>query len=295
MSELVSLTRDGEIGVITVNNPPVNALSPGVPEGIAEAVEQIKNDDSIKGGVLIGGGRTFIAGADIKEFGKITSGQRKRDLNFLEVIKAIEDCPKPMVAAIHGTAFGGGLETAMGFHYRVAAPLAQVGQPEVKLGIIPGAAGTQRLPRLAGVAKALEMCTEGNPIGAEQAFEAGIVDRLIEGDLLPGAITFAREVAGKPVLKTRERTEKLGTPDQNTPVFAAARETVRKKQRGLLAPIAAIDAIEAATKLPFEEGCQVERKLFTECLFSPQSKALIHVFFGEREVAKIPDIPKETP
>src|SRR5262249_51565075 len=168
MSELVSLTRDGEIGVITVNNPPVNALSPGVPEGIAAAIEQIKSDDSIKGGILIGGGRTFIAGADIKEFGKITSGQRKRDLNFLEVIKGVEDCPKPMVAAIHGTAFGGGLETAMGFHYRVAAPSAQVGQPEVKLGIIPGAAGTQRLPRLAGNAQAPPKCADGHPSGAER-------------------------------------------------------------------------------------------------------------------------------
>src|SRR5262249_43499939 len=168
MSELVSLTRDGEIGVITVNNPPVNALSPGVPEGIAAAVEQIQNDHSITGGVVIGAGRTFIAGADIKEFGKITSGQRKRDLNFLEVIKAIEDCPKPMVAAIHGTAFGGGLETAMGFHYRVAAPSAQVGQPEVKLGIIPGAAGTQRLPRLAGTPQGPPRWARGQPLGAQK-------------------------------------------------------------------------------------------------------------------------------
>src|SRR5215468_3055272 len=214
MSELVSLTRDGEIGVITVNNPPVNALSPGVPEGIAAAVEQIKNDDSIKGGVLIGAGRTFIAGADIKEFGKITSGQRKRDLNFLEVIKAIEDCPKPMVAAIHGTAFGGGLEIAMGFHYRVAVPSAQVGQPEVKLGLIPGAAGTQRLPRLAGVAKAVEMCAFGEPVKAPAALEAGIVDRIIEGDLLTGAIAFAREILakGEKPRKPRERDEKLADP-----------------------------------------------------------------------------------
>src|SRR5262249_25566514 len=193
MNELVSLTRDGEIGVITINNPPVNALSPGVPEGIAAAIEQIKNDDSIKGAVMIGSGQTFIAGADIKEFGKITSGQRKRDLNFLDLIKAIEDCPKPLVAAIHGTAFGGGLETAMGFHYRVAVPSAQVGQPEVKLGLIPGAAGTQRLPRLAGVAAATQMCVDGNPIGAKEATSLGVVDRIIEGDLLQGAIGFLRE------------------------------------------------------------------------------------------------------
>jgi len=296
MSELVSLTRDGEIGVITVNNPPVNALSPGVPEGIAAAVEQIKNDDSIKGGILIGAGRTFIAGADIKEFGKITSGQRKRDLNFLEVIKAIEDCPKPMVAAIHGTAFGGGLETAMGFHYRVAAPSAQVGQPEVKLGIIPGAAGTQRLPRLAGVVKATQMCADGNPIGAKEALELGIVDRIVEGDLLQGAVAFLREkiAAGERPPKTRERNDKLGDEATNAAVFQAARAQAQKTARGMLAPMAAIDAVEAAAKLPFEEGCAREAELFQQCLFSDQSKAMIHVFFGEREVAKIPDVPKDT-
>jgi 3-hydroxyacyl-CoA dehydrogenase len=296
MSELVSLTRDGEIGVITVNNPPVNALSPGVPEGIAAAVEQILNDDSIKGGVLIGAGRTFIAGADIKEFGKITSGQRKRDLNFLEVIKAIEDCPKPMVAAIHGTAFGGGLETAMGFHYRVAVPSAQVGQPEVKLGIIPGAAGTQRLPRLAGVAKATQMCADGNPIGAKEALEFGIVDRIVEGDLLQGAIAFLREkiAAGERPPKPRERNDKLGDEATNAAVFEAARAQAKKTARGMMAPMAAIDAVEAATKLPFEEGCAREAELFKQCLFSDQSKAMIHVFFGEREVVKIPDVPKDT-
>jgi len=170
-----------------------------------------------------------------------------------------------------------------------------VGQPEVKLGIIPGAHGTQRLPRLAGVAKAVEMCAGGNPIPAQDALRWGIVDRLIEGDLLAGALAFAREIAGKPAPKTRERNDKLGTPAQNAPIFAAARETARKKQRGLKAPLAAIDAVEAATKLPFDEGCKLERELFQACLLSDQSKALIHVFFGEREVGKIPDIPKETP
>jgi 3-hydroxyacyl-CoA dehydrogenase len=296
MNELVSLTRDGEIGVITVNNPPVNALSPGVPEGIAEAVEQIKNDDSIKGGVLIGAGRTFIAGADIKEFGKITSGQRKRDLNFLDVIKAIEDCPKPMVAAIHGTAFGGGLETAMGFHYRVAVPSAQVGQPEVKVGIIPGAAGTQRLPRLAGVARATQMCADGNPISAKEAFEIGVVDRIIDGDLLQGAIAFLREkiASGEKPPKTRERNDKLGDEAANAVIFEAARAQAKKTARGMIAPLAAIDAVEAATKLSFEEGVAREAELFQKCLFSDQSKSMIHVFFGEREVAKIPDVPKET-
>ena len=295
MSDLVQLTKDNDIAIITINNPPVNALSPGVPEGIAAAIEQIDKDPTVKAAVLIGSGTTFIAGADITEFGKITSGKKPGGVGLVPVLKRIEDSTKPVVMAIHGQAFGGGLETAMAGHYRVAAPTAVVGQPEVNLGLIPGAAGTQRLPRLAGVAKALEMCTDGKPVKAKDALAAGIVDRLIEGDLLAGAVAFAREVAGKAAPKTRDRNEKLGTPEQNAPIFAAARDAAKKKGRGLMAPQAAIDAVEAATKLPFDQGVEAERKLFTECLFSDQSKALIHVFFGERMVAKIPDVPKETP
>jgi 3-hydroxyacyl-CoA dehydrogenase len=245
--------------------------------------------------VLIGSGTTFVAGADIKEFGKITSGTAKRGVAFVPMLVRIEDCPKPVVMAIHGQAFGGGLELAMAGHYRVAVPSAKVGQPEVKLGIIPGAAGTQRLPRLAGVAKAVEMCADGGPISAKDALKYGIVDKLIEGDLLQGALAFAREVAGKPVPKTRERNEKLGTPEANAPIFAAARDVAHKKARGMMAPLAAIDAVEAATKLPFEQGVEAEQKLFIDCLYSDQSKAMIHVFFGEREVAKIPDVPRDTP
>ena len=295
MSDLIQLTKHNDIAVITINNPPVNALSPGVPEGIAEAIEQIERDDSIKAAVLIGGGRTFVAGADIKEIGKITSGKRGGAMELPALLLRTEDCSKPIVVAIHGTAFGGGLELAMAGHYRVIAPGAQVGQPEVKLGLIPGAAGTQRLPRLAGVAKAVEMCAEGNPVTAEDALKYGIVDRMIDGDLLAGAVVFAGEIAGKLARKTRERNEKLGTSEQNAPIFVAARDTARKKQRNLKAPLAAIDAIEASVKLSFDEGCQFERKLFMDCLFSDQSKSLIHVFFGEREVSKIPDVPKETP
>jgi len=248
----------------------------------------------VKAAVLIGGGKTFIAGADIKEFEKMTSGKTER-VGLLPLLLKIENSTKPVVVAIHGTAFGGGLEVAMAGHYRVASPDAQVGQPEVKLGIIPGAAGTQRLPRLAGVEKAVEICVEGKPVKASDALKYGIVDRLIEGDLLAGAIAFAREIAGKPAPKTRERNERLGTPEQNAAIFTSARETARAKQHGLIAPLAAIEAVEASTKLPFEQGCEKERELFVKCLFSGQSKALIHVFFGEREVAKIPDIPKDTP
>ena len=295
MSDLVQLANVDGVAVVTINNPPVNALSAAVSRGIVSAVAQIEKDDSIKSVVFIGAGRTFIAGADFKEFGELTSGKIVCRESLKPLLLRIEDLRAPVVIAIHGTAFGGGLELAMAGHYRVAVRDAQVGQPEVKLGIIPGAAGTQRLPRLAGVAKAVEMCAEGAPVKAEEALRAGILDRLVEGDLLREAIAFAKEVAAQPARKTRERDEKLGAAEQNDAIFSAARETARKKQRGLLAPLAAIDAVEAATKLPFDEGCKREEELFTKCLFSDQSKALIHAFFGEREVAKIPDIPKETP
>jgi len=184
MTDLVQLTKDNNIAVITINNPPVNALSPGVPEGISEALDQIARDGNVAAAVLIGGGRTFVAGADIKEFGKMTSG-KPRGAGLLKLLLKIEDSRKPVVVAIHGTAFGGGLELAMAGHYRVAVSGAQVGQPEVKLGLIPGAAGTQRLPRLAGVAKAVEMCTGGNPVKADEALKFGIIDRIMEGDMEP--------------------------------------------------------------------------------------------------------------
>lgn len=294
MSELVRFSKENDVAVITIDNPPVNALSPGVPEALASFIDQFESDPALRAAVVIGAGKTFVAGADIREFAKYRSGEKKRP-GTLPLLLKIEDCSKPVVMAIHGNALGGGLELAMSGHYRVASPGAKVGQPEVKLGIIPGAAGTQRLPRLAGVAQAIQMCVEGAPIPAAAALECGILDKLIEGDLLAGAIAFAREAAGKPAPKTRERTEKLGTAETNAPIFAAARENAKKKYRGQLAPFAAIDSIEAATRLPFEDGCRNEQKLFQECLFSDQSKALIHVFFGEREVGKIPDVPADTP
>src|ERR1700758_3597040 len=231
MNDLVQLKTENGIAVITINNPPVNALSPGVPEGISEALDRIALDDSVKAAVLIGGGRTFVAGADIKEFGKMTSG-KPRGAGLLPLLLKIEDSAKPVIIAIHGTAFGGGMELAMPGHYRVAVATAQFGQPEVKLGLIPGAAGTQRLPRLAGVSKAVELCVSGNPINAEEAQKLGIVDSIIAGDLLSGAIAFAREASGKPAPKTRERNEKLGNATENALIFSAAREAVGKKQRG---------------------------------------------------------------
>ena len=209
MNELVSLRVVDGVAIVTIDNPPVNAIGPGVPEGIGSSIAAAAADASVAAIVMMGAGRTFIAGADIREFGKVVSGEKPR-INLLPLLLEIEECPKPVVMAIHGTALGGGMEVAMAGHYRVATPSAQVGQPEVKLGIIPGAAGTQRLPRLAGVAKAVEMCAFGESIGAGEAHALGIVDALIEGDLLEGAMAFARAVVGKPLPKTRERNEKLG-------------------------------------------------------------------------------------
>ncbi|MGC4055554.1 MAG: enoyl-CoA hydratase/isomerase family protein [Paludibaculum sp.] len=192
--------------MVTIDNPPVNALSPGVPEGIAAAVRSAALDNDVHAIVVIGSGRTFIAGADIREFGRIVSGEAP-PLNLNEILSGIEGSPKPVIMAIHGTALGGGLETAMAGHYRVAVASAKVGQPEVKLGLIPGAGGTQRLPRLAGVETAMRMCAFGEPISAAEARDCGIVDRLIEGDLLAGAVAFANE--HPPVRRTRDLTAKL--------------------------------------------------------------------------------------
>jgi 3-hydroxyacyl-CoA dehydrogenase len=288
MSDLVLLSIQGNTGILTVNNPPVNALSPGVPEAILDGLARHIADPEVANIVLIGAGRTFIAGADIKEFGKVVTGESKGH-NLLPLMLAMEDSPKPVIVALHGTALGGGLEVAMGGHYRVAVPSAQLGQPEVKIGLIPGAAGTQRLPRLAGVERAARMCAFGEPISASEALAAGIVDHIVEGDLLPGAIAFARAQTACP--RPRERAVAPAPPG----FFDALRAEVRAARRNQTAPLAAIDAIEAATRLPFPEGCARERELFNQCLFGPQSKALIHAFFGEREVAKIPGLSKDTP
>lgn len=292
MSELVILTRDGDIAVITVNNPPVNALSPGVPEGIQAALRECCADASVKAIVLMGGGRTFIAGADIKQFAKLATGAKGIDAGMRSMFPALDDCIKPVIAAIHGTALGGGLETALCCNYRVATTSAVVGQPEVKLGLIPGAGATQRLPRLVGLVKAAEMCALGDSISAVEAQKAGILDRVIEGELLAGAIAFAREI----VMETgsSRRASELSTPAFDPNALALVRATVAKRTRGLMAPLKAIDAVEAAS-LPFAEGMQKEADIFSECLISDQSKSLIHVFFGEREVNKIPGIGRETP
>ena len=292
MSQVVRYERRGGVGIITVDNPPVNALSKAVRQGLVDALMQGLGDAEAKALVVIGAGRTFIAGADIKEFGKPLEPP---DPNL--VISGLETSAKPTIAAIHGTALGGGLEVALGCHYRIAAPQAQVGLPEVKLGLLPGAGGTQRLPRLAGVKAALEMITTGDFVRAGKAKELGIVDAIVEGDLLEGAIGFAdtavaRGAAGR---RIRERDEKLAEARGNTALFAEARAAAQKRARGQEAPLRCIDAVEAAANLPFEQGLKREREIFQELVTSTQSRALVHAFFAEREAMMIPDVPADTP
>jgi 3-hydroxyacyl-CoA dehydrogenase len=299
MSELVRYQIQDRIAVITIDNPPVNALSPGVPEGISAAVARAIGDPAADAIVLIGAGTTFIAGADINVFNTIKD--REQSLERSEAVHArliaLEDSPKPLVAAIHGHALGGGLEFAMACHYRVAVPTARVGQPEVLLGIIPGAGGTQRLPRLCGPALALEMCTDGRPVPAARAREAGIVDLVVDGDLLQGAIAFAATIVrgGQPPRRTRTLTEKIADRDAGIAACQKMRAALAKIARGARGPFAAVDGIEAALTLDFEAGSARERELFADCVLSTESKAMRHLFFAEREVAKIPDIPKDTP
>jgi 3-hydroxyacyl-CoA dehydrogenase len=298
MPELVRYALHGEIAVLTIDNPPVNALSAGVPEGILAGIRAAEADPQVRAAVLIGAGRTFIAGADIREFGRAHGFRVAATLSA--ALQVVENCSKPVVATVHGAALGGGLETAMAAHYRLMAASAQVGQPEVKIGLIPGAGGTQRLPRLAGVAKAVEMCAFGGSISAKDALAAGIADRLIdskgETDLLEGALAFAREIADAPIPRTRERNDRLAHADPEVlpDIFNTGRDQARKKMRGQPAALAAIDAVEAATKLPFAEGLRFEAELFERCRVSSESKSLIHAFFGERTVSKIPNIPAST-
>ena len=295
MTDLVRLSKSARVAVITIDNPPVNALSPGVPEGIEAAVRSAQDDPDVDAIVIIGAGRTFVAGADINELAKLGAGGRGP--NFHGLLAALEDSPKPVVIAIHGTALGGGLELAMAGHYRVAVGDAQLGLPEVTLGIIPGAEGTQRLPRLVGVAKALDMLITGQMVKAPEAFDIGLVDRIVEGDLLAGALAFASETAAKNglPLKTSERNEKLGSANSNAAILAAGREQAAKIRRNQTAPLMAIQALEAATTLPFSEGCRQERELSRQTLASDQGRAMIHAFLAERAVSKIPDVPKGTP
>ncbi|HUF84652.1 MAG TPA: 3-hydroxyacyl-CoA dehydrogenase NAD-binding domain-containing protein [Acidimicrobiia bacterium] len=289
LTSSVSLETSDGVALVTVDNPPVNALSHHVRQGILDGVQAASGDDDVDAIVLICAGRTFIAGADITEFGGAPKPPELKDAQ-----DAMENCPKPVVAAIHGTALGGGLEVAMCAHYRVAVDGAQFGQPEVKLGLLPGAGGTQRLPRVTGVPKALEMCVIGDPIDTDEALECGLIDEVVD-DLRSGAIAFARKVVaeGRPLQRIRDRNEKITGVDPQ--VFADFRASVARKTRGFIAPEYNIRCIEAAVQMDFDAGLATERELFREVMAGTQSAAQRYYFFAERRANKIPDVPADTP
>lgn len=289
MTDPVRYSVQDGIAVIAVDNPPVNALSQAVRAGLAEAIARLAGDDQARAGVIYGTGRTFIAGADIREFGKPMAEP------FLpDVIAAIEACGKPVVAALHGTALGGGLEVALGCHARVALSSAKVGLPEVTLGILPGAGGTQRLPRIAGAAAALDLITSGRHVAAVEALKLGIVDAVVDGDdPLAAGLAHARRLAEGEA--TGRRSGEIDPGAKDEALFADWRAKTKKSARGQISPLVAIDAIEAAYDLPFNEGMARERELFKELMASDQRAGLIHAFFAERAVAKIPEAEAASP
>jgi 3-hydroxyacyl-CoA dehydrogenase len=284
----ISSRKHGDVLIILSNNPPVNALSTAVRQGLVDAIAEAEADDAVHAVVIACEGQTFFAGADITEFGK-----PPQQPWLPAVVDAIENCSKPVVAAIHGTALGGGLEVALACHYRVALPSAKLGTPEVKLGLLPGAGGTQRLPRVAGVAKALQMCATGNPIGAREGFECGLVDRLVEGELIPHAVGYAEEVRDiRPLPKSSERQDKLNECSPAT--FEEFRKENARRFSGFDAPEANIKAVKVACEKPYSEGVIEERKLFMELMSGTQSKAQQYFFFAERKAAKIDGLPENT-
>ena len=279
----------GAVAAITFNNPPMNTMAHALRVALRERLEQALADPAVRAVVLIGAGRTFCAGAEIREFNSPLSVASP---NLRELITLIESSAKPVVAAIHGFAMGGGLEFALGCHYRVAAPAAQLALPEVKLGLLPGAGGTQRLPRALGVERALGMIVSGDPIEARSAAGTALVDALVEGDLLEGAVTFAETLLaqGRPLRRLRDLAANVANPG----FFARERARIAGAQRGFPAPVKCVDAVEAAVRLPFDEGVKFERRCFDELIAGSESKALRHAFFGERAVAKIPGVPEDT-
>jgi 3-hydroxyacyl-CoA dehydrogenase len=287
MAESVLFDVRGEIALIEIENPPVNALSQAVRGGLMAAINQGGQDARIKAMVLIGGARGFSAGADIREF-----GEPPRQPLLVDVIDVIERSSKPVIAAIQGTALGGGLEVALGCHFRIASPDAAMGLPEVKLGLLPGAGGTQRLPRLIGVSAALEMIAKGTVISAQRALALGLVDELAQGSLEAGALDFARGIvaSGKPA----RRASMLDCELSDESVFETYTETVKRKRRGYIAPLRCIASVRAATELPFEKGLERERAMFLELAASPQSRAQRHAFLAERAAAKVPNIQSTT-
>jgi len=291
LTSMVDYEVDDGVAVLTLDNPPVNALSQGVRQGLKEGVAKAQADAAAKAILVYCKGSTFIAGADITEFSR---GFVEPGLH--EVLAAMDNASKPVIAAIHGTALGGGLETALCCHYRVAVASAKLGLPEVNLGLLPGGGGTQRLPRVVGVEKALQMVTSGVPVSAAEALETGLVDRIIEGELRAGALAFAREViaAAAPLPRIRDRDDKLQGARADPELFARFRAAIAAKTRGYLAPEYNIRCIEAAVNQPFDEGMKTESKLFMELMSGPQSAAQQYFFFAERQAGKVPGIDRDT-
>jgi len=284
MTSPITTSRQGDVLILTSDNPPVNALGAAVRQGLQAGIEEAKNDDSIKAVVIACAGKTFFAGADITEFGKAM-----QEPSLPVLVDQIEALDKPVVAAIHGTALGGGCEVALACHYRIAVPSAKLGLPEVKLGILPGAGGTQRLPRVAGVEFALELAAKGDPVPTARAKDAGLVDRLAgEGSLLADAVAYANEVIGKPVSRSSERPVTV-----DPAVFDAFRKTNAKRFRGFEAPATIIDLIEKTAGTPYAEGVQAERMNFMKLIMGVQSAAQRHIFFAERKASKIDGIPED--
>ncbi len=292
MSDQVTLTRDGDIAIVTVNNPPVNALGTAVRKGLFDAMAQIDADADVKAAIIIGAGRTFPAGADIREF-----GQAPQPPALFEVCTRIEECTKPVIAAIHGTALGGGLEISLGAHHRIADPKGRVGLPEVLIGVMPGAGGTIRLPRVAGIAAALDIMVSGRQVGAQEALSLGIIDRLAETDLLDDAKSYARELIaeGKGPRKSSERSDGLGSDAENAAALQAARDGIVKKARGLFAPAKMVESMEYSLNHSLIEASIFEKDTFMSCLGTPQQQGLNHAFFAERASAKVPENGRANP
>jgi 3-hydroxyacyl-CoA dehydrogenase len=293
LTQSVDLATRGRVAVLTVDNPPVNALSQHVRQGLHDGIAQATADGAVQAIVVVCAGRTFIAGADITEFGKPPAAP-----SLHTVLDLIEGAPKPVAAVVHGTALGGGLEVTLACHYRIGVKSARFGLPEVKLGLLPGAGGTQRLPRVVGVQKALQMIVSGDPIGADEALKVGLIDEIVAGEDLAGAgVAFAEKVLNerRPLRKIRDLTDKIAAAQGKPEIFAEFRKSVARQTRGFRAPENCVRAIEAAVNLPFAEGLKRERELFVELVNSPESKAQRYFFFAEREAAKIPDVPADTP
>ena len=292
VTDQVDYNVEQSIAVITINNPPVNALSHGVREGIYKGIETASQDDSVTGIVIYCEGRTFIAGADISEF-----GSAPKEPHLPAVLTLLDQSNKPVVAAVHGTALGGGLETTLCCNYRVASADAKFGLPEVHLGLLPGAGGTQRLPRVVGVEKALSMVTSGAPIGADEALESGLIDMIVESDLRAEAIAFAvaKSSEGASHPRVRDNQEKLQSAIESPEIFAQVRKMIARKTRGFLAPEYNIRCVEAAVSQPFDEGIKTEGKLFMELMAGSQSRAQQYFFFAERQASKVVGIDKNTP